>query len=115
MSWNAGVGLAVLAATRAGLTLYHPVTAAGRPGPRGVDRVTAYDRKVDAVRSELPARGRVGYRVVRDRDPAEWAIYGRRFTQYAAVPVLVDPDESRPDRIDDLPNGMRVVRGGSAR
>lgn len=76
-----------------------------------VDRVTAYERKLEAVRASLPPSGLVGYRIVRGPGRGEWASYGRMFTQYALAPVLVDQHHSHPLVLLDSDEGFRLIEG----
>ncbi len=109
------------ARTRLGLTLLSLVVAgdiawyvwetiASQPPASYIDRVTAYERRLAPIRGQLPLTGFVGYQIIRSRKRAEWASYGRVFTQYALVPLLVD--NARPHRVSlvDAEEGFRVIR-----
>ena len=107
--------------TRLGLTILSLViasdvawylweTIAYQPPAGYIDRITAYERRLAPIRGQLPPAGIVGYTINRSRKRAEWAAYGRVFTQYALVPLLVD--NTRPHRVTlvDDEKGFRVVR-----
>ena len=80
--------------------------------PEGyVDRVTAYERKLEGLRESLPPNGLVGYRIIRPPARGDWARYGRMFTQYALAPVLVDQLHSHPILLLDTEEGFRVIEG----
>jgi hypothetical protein len=105
------LGLTLLSLVVAGdIAWYVWETIAHQPSASYIDRVTAYERRLAPIRSQLPHTGIVGYTIIRSRKRAEWAPYGRVFTQYALVPLLVD--NARPHRVSlvDAEDGFRVIR-----
>jgi hypothetical protein len=107
--------------TRLGLTLLSFVVAgdiawyvwgtiAYQPPASYIDRVTTYERRLAPIRGQLPPTGIVGYTIIRSRKRAEWATYGRVFTQYALVPLLVDNARTHRVRLVDAEDGFRVIR-----
>jgi hypothetical protein len=105
------LGLTILSLVVAGdIAWYVWVTVASQPPESYVDRVTAYERRLAPIRGQLPLTGIVGYQIIRSRKRAEWVPYGRVFTQYALVPLLVD--NARPHRVSlvDAEDGFRVIR-----
>jgi hypothetical protein len=85
-------------------------TIAYQPPASYIDRVTDYERRLDPIRGQLPHTGIVGYTIIRPRKRAEWAPYGRVFTQYALVPLLVDNARPHSVRLVDADDGFRVIR-----
>jgi hypothetical protein len=93
------------------LFLYCSQVIRSQPPAGYVDRVTAYDRKLEGLRNSLPASGPVSYRIVRRAGRGDWARYGRVFTQYALAPVLVDQLHTHPLTLVDTEEGFRLVEG----
>jgi len=89
-----------------------------------VDNVTAYERRFEKVKVELPARGVVGYRTQfqkrggrevftyqADRGMAELPAKDSYFlAQYAVAPVIVDFRRKRPVKIVNLANEVTFLR-----
>jgi len=105
-------GLILLAAVVSiDILLYCSQVVQSQPPIGYVDRVTAYERKLEGLRNSLPPSGLVGYRIVRPPGRGDWARYGRMFTQYALAPVLVDELHSHPLLLVDTEEGFRVIEG----
>jgi len=71
--------------------------------------VVAFEERCAAVRDQLPARGRVGYRdLSREAFPD-----GRHaLVQYALVPLIVEWKTDRTPAVVVLPGAVRVYQGG---
>jgi hypothetical protein len=89
-----------------------------------VDEVTAYERRFAVVRSELPARGTVGYRA-QLRKRGDEVIFTYRaggalvdlpvyesfwLAQYAVAPVIVDSAGEHPLIIANFRDEVRLLR-----
>lgn len=133
---SAVILLAVLSLSSALLSFGRTIVA-GRSGA-GQDEITMYEKRLEGLRKELPARGTVGY--VTDVKPSEVLadpIHLARYylTQYVLSPVLVDngygheliignfhrhPSESTAGPLQfgmlkDLGNGVVLLRGKEPR
>jgi hypothetical protein len=89
-----------------------------------VDNVTAYEKRFEKVKGELPARGVVGYRaqVRKKGDEAVFTYLSGTasvdlpvkesywLTQYAVAPVIVDVRDEYPLTIVNLKNEVVLIR-----
>lgn len=85
------------------------------PKPGYVDRVTRAEGRFDAVRSELPPTGRVGYAMkIRNPQMLDWyQHYGLIFAQYSLAPLQVEPDNGHQLVLEDHDDRIRLVRRGA--
>jgi hypothetical protein len=81
-----------------------------RRGP--IDRIGDGERRLDAVRDQLPRTGKVGY-VLKVRKPVmlDWyQTYGIIYARNALAPLQVEPDNGHEIVLEDHDDGIRIVR-----
>jgi hypothetical protein len=101
MSRRVGAALALVLLFVAGSHAFLLTSLPWRAARAGENDAAEYERRLAAVRDQLPPRGRVGYRA--EPKSPDWTTAARHFylTQYGLAPLIVDPSaEGVPVVID---------------